>query len=365
MLFHLYLFYKLYAAFGKKKWLAAIGVFFILILMTWFFRRSFPGTVFQVWGVPVLYTWLGFLFISMPWLLLSDICRLFSLLMDKFTGKNWARFTAPRRLVPAVLIFCFCLALYAFWSAAHPRVRFVDFPTEKLPEDIERLRIVQLSDVHLSSLIRAPFLAKVLGHVAKLHPDFLVITGDLVDSDMRDRHQEAMLLRNTRGKYGNFAITGNHEEIVGLKQSLEFMEKAQLHVLQGERIEVAGIELIGIDDPLVRSRAGTEKTPELHELIQDKAPDKFRLVLAHRPKIPQESIGLFDLQLSGHTHNGQIWPGNLIVQYLFKEPAPGLSHYHGENGSSALYLNPGTGFWGPPMRLWAQPEITVIDLIRP
>lgn len=365
ILVHLYLFYKLQAAFGKKFWISQIGIFFILVLACWLFRKSFYGTFFQTWMLPLSYTWLGFVLISLPWFLFSDLCHILCIFSDRTTGKKWSFYTSPPVSVPVVLIFSLCLAVYAFWSAAHPKVRFVDFPTVKLPENTERIRIVQLSDIHLGPTVRASFLEKVLRQVTRLQPDLFVITGDLVDSDMGNRRREAELLKNTKGKFGNFAVTGNHEVISGLNQSLDFMEKADLRILRGEKIEEAGIEIIGMDDPMVHRQSEANKTPNLGQILHGKKSEQFRLVLAHRPKISQECIGLFDLQLSGHTHNGQIWPGNLFVRYAFKDPAPGLSHYSGEKGESALYLSPGTGFWGPPMRLWARPEITVIDLVRP
>lgn len=360
---HFYLFCKLYAAFGKRKWLVVIGIFFILILVAWFLRRSFPNEIFQTWLVPVLFTWIGFVLIALPWLLLSDILHLVSWLLDKITKKHWARFTASRITVPLVLVFSLCLSAYGYWSANHPLVKFIELTTTKLPEDVVRVRIVQLSDIHIGPWVESVFLERILGKVAKLKPDLIVITGDLIDGDMESLDLEARILARTRSRYGKFAVTGNHELIVGLNQSLEFMKRANLRVLRGEKIEVAGIELIGIDDPLVMSRAGKGRTQTLSEILHGEKSDKFRLVLAHRPDVDPEMIGLFDLQLSGHTHNGQIWPGNLLVQHAFKYPAPGFSRYKGENGESTLYLNPGTGFWGPPMRLWTRPEITVIDLV--
>ncbi|MDO9309655.1 MAG: metallophosphoesterase, partial [Deltaproteobacteria bacterium] len=158
---------------------------------------------------------------------------------------------------------------------------------------------------------------------------------------------------------GKFAVVGNHEVFAGLRQAIEFTRSAGFTVLRGQSVALPnGITITGIDDPVVsrveRSGQRTEKT--LLEALPD---GSFRLLLKHRPLISPGSDGLFDLQLSGHVHKGQLFPFNFLVKLTHPIPCGTTTTASG----SQLHVSRGTGTWGPPMRLFAPPEVTVIDVI--
>ena len=167
------------------------------------------------------------------------------------------------------------------------------------------------------------------------------------------------LLREIKAPLGKFAVTGNHEFYAGLDRSLEFMKQAGFHVLRGEATTVAGlINIAGIDDPVVRGYGRSREVPE-KELLSGLPKDKFTLFLKHRPDVEKSAEGLFDLQLSGHAHKGQIFPFTLIVRFVF----PQIAGLYDFSSGSYLYVSRGSGTWGPPIRFLAPPEVTIIDIV--
>jgi predicted MPP superfamily phosphohydrolase len=163
------------------------------------------------------------------------------------------------------------------------------------------------------------------------------------------------LLGGISTRYGKYAVTGNHEYIAGLTQSLEHIRQFGFKLLRQEAVTVDNVlTIVGIDDPMEGST--TDETALLSSLESD----RFILFLKHRPDVPEGSRGLFDLQLSGHTHRGQIFPFSLITGRVYPLQ-DGL--YDLEKGSK-LYTSRGSGTWGPPMRVLSPPEVTIIELVR-
>lgn len=166
-------------------------------------------------------------------------------------------------------------------------------------------------------------------------------------------------------------VLGNHEAYSGLQNSLDFTKAAGVQILRNEAAHAGGIVIAGVDDAMflagrVKESAAIEEKAAsdlLKTLDGERARERFILLLRHRPGLYQKIAGLFDLQLSGHTHGGQIWPARYLAQRA-NGIASGLATLQGEHGESAIYVTLGTGVWGPPMRLFTPPEVTVIDLVR-
>jgi predicted MPP superfamily phosphohydrolase len=225
---------------------------------------------------------------------------------------------------------------------------------------MERFRICQISDVHLGLIVREERLASVLDVVKRENPDLFVSTGDLVDGQIDRISPLAGPLRDIRPACGKFAVTGNHEFFAGLDKSLAFTRDAGFDVLRGEAREIGGFLLVaGVDDPSGRGFGLRGGENGEGELLASLPRERFTLLLKHRPTVEETTRGLFDLQLSGHTHRGQIFPFNFIVHLYF----PMGSGLH-ELGNSHLYVSRGSGTWGPPVRFLSPPEVTVIDLVR-
>jgi len=307
------------------------------------------------------YSWMGCIFLFFTASLAIDIYHLLLRCAGFFLHREFtALFLAKRAALILPVFLGMAIALYGYFEARDIRTERIIIKTTKIPDTVGKLTIVQISDVHLGLIVREELLKRIIAEINGASPDLLVSTGDLVDGQINRMTGLAELLQDIRPGLGKFAVTGNHEMYAGLEQAVGFTERAGFKVLRNEGSTAGGlINVVGVDDPAIgrftRSRPATEKT-----LLQKVPPDRFTLLLKHRPAVDRESLGLFDLQLSGHVHKGQIFPFNLLT-YLFYPVRTGYALYP---RNSALYVSRGTGTWGPPIRFLAPPEITVIELIH-
>jgi predicted MPP superfamily phosphohydrolase len=264
---------------------------------------------------------------------------------------------APPRLF-AGLALAAALGLTAFgaWEAAHPRIERLVMQTDKLPPGRDRLVVVQVSDVHLSILTRQVRLAALTELVAAQQPDLVVSTGDMVDGTLFEQEDLAGSWAALRPPLGMYAVTGNHEFYVGVDNALAYLARCGFTVLRGQCPQPGGqLNLAGADDPTFPGSREQEV-----RALDGRDPSLYTILLKHRPAVEPSSLGRFDLQLSGHTHRGQIFPFNYVTGAVYPMQE-GL--YRLASGSS-LYTSRGSGTWGPPLRIGAPPEVTVIEITR-
>jgi predicted MPP superfamily phosphohydrolase len=252
------------------------------------------------------------------------------------------------------LIICF----YGFWSALDIKTERVRIETSRLPAGVDSVKIVQISDVHLGLIVRAGRLKRILALVKAENPDIFVSTGDLVDAQINEMTGLADLLREINPPYGKYAITGNHEYYAGLRQALAFTRNAGFTLLRDRAVTNGVINVAGVDDPAVVRNPGNRRSEEV--LLSGLPKDRFTLLLKHRPTVDREASALFDLQLSGHTHKGQIYPFTYVSAMAYPMNAGRFDLPSG----SVLRVSRGTGTWGPPVRFLSPPEVTVIELVR-
>ncbi|MDP2863766.1 MAG: metallophosphoesterase [Desulfobacterales bacterium] len=362
---HLYLFSKVKSAlspgFPASLFLA---LFLFLMVITPVQVRVLENMGMETFARFMAYTgylWMGFIFLFFTASLAIDIYHwLIHCAGFLFHRDFSALFLAKRTALILPVALGMATALYGYFEACDIRAERVVINTPKIPRAVGKLTIVQISDVHLGLIVREERLKRIIALINGASPDLLVSTGDLVDGQINRMTGLAELLQDIRPGFGKFAVTGNHEMYAGLDQAVGFTERAGFKVLRNEG-STAGelINVVGVDDPAIgrftHSRPATEKT-----LLMKVPPDRFTLLLKHRPAVDRESLGLFDLQLSGHVHKGQIFPFNLLT-YLFYPVRTGFALYP---QNSALYVSRGTGTWGPPIRFLAPPEVTVIELIH-
>lgn len=250
------------------------------------------------------------------------------------------------------------LTIYGSFEAQDLKTEYLLIRSEKIPREAGVIRVVQISDVHIGGALRGAHLPAIIRAVRDASPDLVVSTGDLVDGRGAYVEEAALKFREIRPKWGKFAITGNHEFYLGLNDALKFMEDAGFVPLRNGAVTVAGVlDLVGVDDYGGMTKGKT--TISDREILSRKERRHFTVLLKHRPVVESAAIGLFDLQLSGHTHKGQIFPFSIFTKLAFP--------YHAGDyrlpGGALLHVSRGTGVWGPPIRLLAPPEITVIDLM--
>jgi uncharacterized protein len=239
-------------------------------------------------------------------------------------------------------------------GARWPRVVRVSVPIAHLPPDLEGFRIVQLSDLHVGPTLKRPFVERVVAAANALAPDVIAFTGDVADGFVPELREAVAPLERLTARHGKFFVTGNHEYYWDAPGWLREVERLGLSVLNHDHRVVqhgAGkLVFAGVPDLSVPSdpRAALAGAPA----------SDVRVLLAHQPKsaFAARAAG-FDLQLSGHTHGGQYFPFNLVVR-LFQPFVAGLHRLE----AMWLYVSRGTGYWGPPLRLGAPPEITLLEL---
>jgi len=306
------------------------------------------------------YIWMGVLFLFASFSLMIDMYRLIIYSCGFILRQDLSYLAITKHYAFFIpLTVSIGIAVYGYFEAGNIRTENLTIKSHKIPAEINSVRIAQISDVHLGLIVREDRLKKILAEVKKADPDILVSTGDLVDGQIDNLSGLAGMLREINPRLGKFAITGNHEFYAGLDQSLNFTVQAGFIILRGEKVDIEGITIVGVDDPQARSfgpyRGRSEK-----DLLSDIPESRFTLLLKHRPLVDGSSRGLFDLQLSGHVHRGQIFPFSIITGLYYQTQAGFASLSDG----SSLYVGRGSGTWGPPIRFLSPPEVTVIDLVH-
>ncbi len=220
-------------------------------------------------------------------------------------------------------------------------------------------KIVQISDLHIGGLIDAQFVREIVLRINALTADIVVITGDLVDIDVKHAKAPLHELQNLRSRYGTYYIVGNHEYFHDVQKIIDTVTALEIKVLENENVYIGeankGFHLAGVYD--IFGYKTLSHMPDLNKALHN-TQNAPTILLAHQPRFIQEIQNGVDLVLSGHTHGGQIYPFKFLVQLQ----QPYISGLHQHNDKMQIYVNKGTGFWGPPMRLGASSEITEILL---
>ncbi|MGW0419848.1 metallophosphoesterase [Streptomyces sp. NPDC003015] len=236
-----------------------------------------------------------------------------------------------------------------------PGVKRVTVPLAKLPRAAHGYRIAVVSDIHLSPVLGRGFAQKVVDTINSTRPDLIAVVGDLVDGSVKDLGPAAAPLARLEARHGSFFVTGNHEYFSGAEQWVEEVRRLGLRPLENDRTELAWFDLAGVNDIAGESEG---QGPDFAKALGDRDTARACVLLAHQPVQIHDAVehGV-DLQLSGHTHGGQLWPGNLVAE-LANPTVAGLERY----GDTQLYVSRGAGAWGPPTRVGAPSDITVIEL---
>ncbi len=301
----------------------------------------------------VCYSWMGGVFLAFSLFTPVALWDLFTRLAGRLLPQlsNLSLHGAP--CAATVLLVVVAASFYGLFEAANLRVEEVRIASARLPVGTPPLRIALVSDLHLGLLRREESLAPVISRLRQLQPDLVVATGDIVDAQINHLEDLAGLWQSLDPPLGKFAVTGNHEFYAGLGQALDFLNRSGFTVLRNRSLAVGdSLRLVGVDDP-----AGGVRADEADLLGERGA--RFTVLLKHRPKLAEGSMGRFDLQLSGHTHRGQIFPFNLLTGLEF----PLQDGLYSLAAGQHLYTSRGTGTWGPPMRILSPPEVTLIEIV--
>jgi hypothetical protein len=236
-----------------------------------------------------------------------------------------------------------------------PKVQRATVPLAKLPRAAHGYRIAVVTDIHLGPVLGRGFAQRVVDTINSTQPDLIAVVGDLVDGSVKDLRPAAAPLAQLRARHGSFFVTGNHEYFSGAEQWVEHVRELGLRPLENARTELGAFDLAGVNDV-----AGEDEGqgPDFGKALGDRDRARACVLLAHQPVQIHDAVDHgVDLQLSGHTHGGQLWPGNFLAG-LANPTVAGLERY----GDTQLFVSRGAGAWGPPTRVGAPSDITVVEL---
>ncbi|MYR15851.1 metallophosphoesterase [Streptomyces sp. SID724] len=236
-----------------------------------------------------------------------------------------------------------------------PSVRRVTVPLAKLPRSAHGFRIAVVSDIHIGPILGRAHTRRIVDTINATSPDLVAVVGDLVDGSVADLGSAAEPLAALRARHGSYFVTGNHEYFSGAEQWVDHVRELGLIPLENARVEIGGFDLAGVNDIAGETEG---QGPDFGRALGDRDRGRAAVLLAHQPVVIHDAVehGV-DLQLSGHTHGGQLWPGNLLAG-LANPTVDGLERY----GDTQLFVSRGAGAWGPPVRVGAPSDITVVEL---
>ncbi|MER5806368.1 metallophosphoesterase [Streptomyces mirabilis] len=236
-----------------------------------------------------------------------------------------------------------------------PKVKHLTVPLAKLPRSAHGFRIAVVSDIHVGPILGRSFSQRVVDTINATQPDLIAVVGDLVDGTVENLTPAVEPLAQLRARHGTYFVTGNHEYISGAAPWIEKVRELGLRPLENARTELPGFDLAGVNDVQGEEEG---QGPDFEKALGDRDRSRAAVLLAHQPVVIQDAVrhGV-DLQLSGHTHGGQLWPGNYLAE-LANPTVAGLERY----GDTQLYVSRGAGAWGPPVRVGAPSDITVVKL---
>lgn len=326
--------------------------------------RFLERSRFPAFSVPIVWVgafWLAAMTYFFLLVLTIDLLRLVNSIIPFFppvlvTPTNQTKLLFFALLTSGVAIV---VALGA-WNAARPRLKNLRLRIAKDGRQLPSIRIAVASDIHLGTIVSTRRLKRIVGMINDLQPDIVLLPGDVVDEDLAPviRYNLGETLRTIKAKYGVVAITGNHEYIGGVEPAVHYLQEHGMVVLRDNAILIANsLYIIGREDRSIGQFAGRQRVP-LAELMKDVDRSFPIILMDHQPfHLEEAEQAGVDMQLSGHTHHGQLWPFNYITNKVYE-----VSWGYKQKGNTHIYVSCGVGTWGPPVRTGNRPEILMIEL---
>jgi hypothetical protein len=362
-----------------EPWRRILGVALVLLTI------SFPLAIVALRHAPrpldriipiAAFTWVGIAFLLFIAVLALDLLRLgaqgIGWLADLIRARPdpppdpERRLFVARALAGTAVVATAGVSAFAFRSATGPaEVSEVPVRLERLPPSLSGLTIAQLTDLHVGPTIGERHVRRLVDQVNALRPDVVAVTGDLVDGSVSELGAAVGHLARLEARHGVYFVTGNHEYYSGVEPWLAELRRIGIRVLRNERVTIgdraASLDLAGVDDWSARGH-GNGHGLDLSRALAGRDPDRALVLLAHQPRGVGEAVRAgVELQLSGHTHGGQIVPFNLLVRAAYPY-VKGLYHREEDGRAGQVFVSRGAGYWGPPLRLGSPPEIAKIVL---
>jgi len=367
--FNSYVLWRLHRAFPAMGWwllLPAGGLLLLVagpLLVPLLARGGWPGTSRAI--ALLAHPWLA----MVMWFVLLGLTTDAWNLAVRGLALRWAELSRlsipPRVQLTGICAGVLLLTGWSIWEARRIGLEHLTVTTPRLPAGSPPIRIALIADLHLGALGSSGRAETAIRLLNEAQADIILSAGDLLDAPVPADNHVAGGFAAIPAPLGKFAVLGNHEFYAGPQQSVQFLNSAGFDVLRNRALSVGPIRLAGVDDHAA-TRFGTAAVADEADLLgagpgraRPPTGSAFLILLKHRPDVSSGAAGLFDLQLSGHTHGGQVFPFGWLVRQQF----PMYSGLHRLEGGALLYVSRGTGTWGPPMRLFARPEVAIITLV--
>jgi predicted MPP superfamily phosphohydrolase len=308
-----------------------------------------PNFIYFLFSIPI-----GIIFLLFTTTVIYDI---FAYTINKTQKNEKRREFLKKSLDIGAVAVAGSINAKAMYNAKHIETQTIKISLKNLAQPY---KIVQISDVHIGGLIDKAIISQLVSNINTHKADVVVITGDLIDTDIKYAKEAVDELAHIQSKYGTYFVVGNHEYFHNIQVLIDYLTSIGVRVLENESVYIGtkneGFNLAGVYD--VFGYRLKQYIPNINDALLNINPTSPTVLLAHQPRYIYEVPSHVDLMLSGHTHGGQIVPFNLLV----KLQQPYVKGLHLYNETTQVYVNKGTGFWGPPMRLGASSELTVIEL---
>ncbi len=364
------------AAYGTLNGVAAFAIYRALP-GAWYWRAAPVLPIFLLFCLPLLLSgnrelpaWLMLtMFTWMIWVFwfasVVSVGQLWNWtlapLLAKLATPARAWRLSPAFLAGGGLALVLLGSLWGYWEGGRVRLRTVVVPCPSLPADLAPVRLAQITDLHAGYSLQSRAFERMMEILASAQPELIVSTGDLLDPPAERLPEWLDRLARLDPPLGKYAVFGNHEFYVHPEMATALTHQAGFEILRNRAVfPTPWLRLVGIDDP-AGWRRGDHPRPDEAALLAanaDQAP--FTILLKHQPIVAPAARQHVDLQLSGHTHRGQVFPFGFFVRLVYPHP-------HGRllalGDRLRLYVSPGTGTWGTPLRLFARPEVTLLTLL--
>jgi predicted MPP superfamily phosphohydrolase len=339
-------------------------IIFLLLSFSYIFVKILAEKLPSFIHDPLLWVgsfWFALLLYFVLFLFLIDLIRL----LDHIISFLPVWLSAPTDLVKyyigmGVTILVLLIAAAGFINRTNFKVKTLELTFMKKNSALTELNIVMFSDLHLSPVNNESFLHKIVKKVNALNPDIILLPGDIVDdkAEILSRNCIGVGLKNLKSKYGVFSSTGNHEFINGVERSVNFAKEFGITVLRDEYVKIDNsFYVVGRED-VSKSSFTKERRKKLNDIISQMHDNLPVILLDHTPVKLNEAVeNKIDLQLSGHTHNGQMFPLNFITKLIYE-----VSWGYLKKEDTHFYVSSGVGSWGPPVKLASDAEIVNIKI---
>jgi predicted MPP superfamily phosphohydrolase len=341
---------------SKKIRVAYATIYFLLyasFIIAMLGRNSLPLAIQKILYIPGT-VWLGVMLYLLLFFIVTDLIYFTNRFFHYLPEKIVSHFRKIQVFSGYILVLC--LSVYGYYQFTHPQIVEQKIRINKQAGHYKSLKIVGVSDLHLGVGIDKNRLAEYVRLINDQHPDAIIIAGDIIDNNALPLEIGRMWeeLNQLQAPLGVYACLGNHEYLSGIEASMNFLQKTNLHLLIDNSTLVANsFQIVGRDD---KQRSLNRKP--LKELVKNTDAALPLLLLDHEPyHLEEAEENGIDLQFSGHTHNGQIWPGNLFTGILYEQ-----SHGYKQKGNTHYFVTSGLGLWGPPFRIGTQSELVVFNI---